>query len=528
MNLTTDLKIILTGIDVLEIRGDLPERVTGIAQDSRRIKPGWLFAARLGEQASGLAFAGNARARGAVALMTDAELPAELPLPALRVKCFRPALARLSQAIYGDPSRKLKLLGITGTNGKTTTIHLLKGIVEARGGRCGLIGTVGYDTGARLMDASLTTPDIDLLSDLLAEMVDAGCDYAAVEVSSHALAQERVAGLSFAGAGFTNLTRDHLDYHQSFEEYAAAKARLFQMMESGGVAVINSADAWGETMAEAARGRVARFSSRPPVKADVTVATLGHSANGGHFRLTISGDSWLAQQAGLGGDSGRAKKNGPISFEVVTPLVGLYHGENMALAAALMLGLGFSVPEVQRGIAAVKSVPGRLEAVRRGQPFAVFVDYSHTPDALQSALKSLRPLCPNRLTVVFGCGGNRDREKRPLMGRIAAELADTIVITSDNPRQEKPAEIIAEIRQGVPPGSHDRIITEVDRRTAIRTALEKAEAGDAVLIAGKGHETYQETAGVRRPFDDRAVAGEALQEMGYQAVGQPRSLGKSG
>ena len=513
-----DLNAALGGVDVLEIRSELPAQVSGITQDSRRVKAGYVFAARYGEKVNGLDFAGDARVRGAAVILTDSALPGELPLPVVRVRNFRAALAQLSQAIYRDPSRRLKLIGITGTNGKTTTGHLVKSVVAASGARCGLIGTVGYDTGARKMDAPLTTPDIDRLSELLAEMADAGCEYAAMEVSSHALAQERVAGLRFVGAGFTNLSRDHLDYHNTFEEYAAAKARLFEMMEPDGVAVVNARDPFGEYMASAARGEVVRFSSVGA--ADLNVAMIQHDVNGGRYRLTIWRDCRLAermrrqnrqqmQQINGGGDS---------EFQVVTSLVGVYHGENIALAAGLTLGLGFSIADVQRGVDAMKSVPGRLEMVKRGQPFAVLVDYSHTPDALEQALKSLRLICQGKLLVVFGCGGDRDHVKRPQMGKIAAELADCVIVTSDNPRFEDPEAIMAEILEGVPEGFRDRVQAVTDRRDAIETAVKRAQSDDLVLIAGKGHENYQEVNGVRRPFDDREVARESLAAAGWRAV----------
>jgi UDP-N-acetylmuramoyl-L-alanyl-D-glutamate--2,6-diaminopimelate ligase len=509
-----NLKAALGSVDVLEIRSELPAQVSGITQDSRRVQAGYVFAARYGEKVNGLDFAGDARVRGAAVILTDSTLPGELPLPVVRVRNFRAALAQLSQAIYRDPSRRLKLIGITGTNGKTTTGHLVKSVVEVSGARCGLIGTVGYNTGARKMDAPLTTPDIDRLSELLAEMADAGCEYAVMEVSSHALAQERVAGLRFVGAGFTNLSRDHLDYHNTFEEYAAAKARLFEMMEPDGVAVVNARDPFGEYMASAARGEVVWFSSVGA--ADLNLYMVQHDVNGGRYRLTICRDCRLAERMRRQNRQQIQQISGGWvnEFEVITPLVGIYHGENIALAAGLTLGLGFSIADVQRGVDALKCVPGRMEAVKRGQPFAVLVDYSHTPDALEQALKSLRLICQGRLLVVFGCGGDRDHVKRPQMGKIAAELADCVIVTSDNPRFEQPEEIMKEIMDGVPAGERGKVTAEVDRQAAIGKALETARDGDVVLIAGKGHETYQETAGVRRPFDDRVAAGEALAGMG--------------
>jgi len=490
--LIIEINSILNQIGVIETRGDLPAQVSGITQDSRLVQPGYIFAARSGSTVCGVDFIPAAADRGAIIVITDEILPDICPLPSVRVTDFRQALVRLSKAVYGDPSACLNLIGVTGTNGKTTSVHLIRSILEAAGERCGLISTVGYDTGQRHLDAPLTTPDIDRLCELLREMVDAGCLWAVMEVSSHALVQGRVEGLNFNAAGFTNLTRDHLDFHGSLEAYAAAKAKLFNMMDPDGAAVINIGDPWGKAMVEAACGTVTTYGMEG-AGGDLTVTSLEHSLDGGQFRLDWSGGS----------------------AKVLTSLIGDYHGENIALAAGVALGFGIDIGDILRGVEALKIIPGRMEAVSVGQPFAVLVDYSHTPDALERALSSLRPLCRGSIIVVFGCGGDRDRSKRPEMGRVASRSADRVIVTSDNPRSEDPKAIAADIARGRTSGPGSSTEVELDRRAAIHKALSIADEGDAVLIAGKGHETYQEIQGIRRSFDDRMVASEELARLGW-------------
>ena len=417
---------LLKDLQIESVSGNLPRKVNGITQDSRLVEADYIFAARSGASALGTDFISQAAERGAVLVVTDRELDEPQPLPVVRVVDFRSSLRTLSRAIYRDPTSKLKLIGVTGTNGKTTSVHLIRSIIEAAGEKCGLLSTTGYDTVRHQIDAALTTPDIDRLNALLREMVDAGCRWAVMEVSSHALAQRRTDGLKFTAGAFTNLSQEHLDYHRSMEDYAKAKARLFSALSEDGVAVINVGDEWGSMMVKAAGGRVITFG-RGDVEADLKVNLLAHSLEGGSFKLKWAG----------------------YNFKIRTPLVGVYHGENIALAAGVGFGLGFDIKDVKAGIKRVKSIPGRMEAVNRGQPFSVFVDYSHTPDALESALNSLRGLCQGKLIIVFGCGGDRDRDKRPEMGRIAGELADRIIVTNDNPRGEEPGVIAGEILKGL-------------------------------------------------------------------------------
>ncbi len=537
------LEQLLDGIDVISIQGrELPEKIHGITQDSRLVEPGFIFAARTGGNVNGLDFVTQAKVNGAVLVLTAGEPPEKLPLPILLIEDFHQALVSLSRTLNDDPSSKLKLICVTGTNGKTTSVHLIRSILEATGEKCGMLSTVGYDTHKRKIDAFLTTPDIDSINSLLAEMVDAGCEWAVMEASSHALEQGRLDGLKIAAGAYTNLSQEHLDYHHRLEDYARAKAGLFRSVSQDGFSVINIGDAWGGYMMEATEARVITFSqtgmSAPP-DCDLSVTTLEHSLKGGSFRLGLGGRRavnplWLTAFRSLD------------HFDIRTPLIGVYHGENIALAAGIALGFDIKVEHIKTGVENLLAVPGRMERVDMGQPFTVLVDYSHTPDALENALQSLRVLCERELIIVFGCGGDRDKTKRPEMGRVAAEIADRVIITSDNPRTEDPNEIIEQIARGIKgrvdipvrhnkgnvdipvrhnkgnadiPVRHKRATIIPDRREAIRNALSTAAEGDVVLIAGKGHEKYQLIGEVRHPFDDRKVAAEELAERRHPSVG---------
>jgi len=481
---------LLKKLQVVSVTGHLPDKMLGITQDSRLVESGYIFAARSGSRSAGSDFIPMAAERGAVLVATDEAFEEPQSLPVIRVHDFHQALVFLSKVIYHDPTSILKLIGVTGTNGKTTSVHLIRSIISEAGQKCGLLSTVGYDTVKRRMGASLTTPDIDRLSALLCEMADEGCSWAVIEVSSHALVQGRIDGLKIAAAAYTNISQEHLDYHRTVENYADAKAQLFRALSPEGLAVINIDDEWGRVMVKAAKGKVITYSAGA-IDADLKVNVLEHSLTGGRFRLEWAGRN----------------------FQVKTPLIGIYNGENIALAAGVALGLGFDIEAVKAGVENVKSIPGRMEAVNMGQPFSVFVDYSHTPDALENALRSLRELCEKSLTVVFGCGGDRDRSKRPIMGRVAGELANRIIVTDDNPRDEQPGVIAGEILKGIRTRRRDHVTVELDRREAIRKALLSANEGDVILITGKGHETYQLTGGVKREFDDRQVAKEELASM---------------
>ncbi|MCF7810045.1 UDP-N-acetylmuramoyl-L-alanyl-D-glutamate--2,6-diaminopimelate ligase [bacterium] len=489
---------------IIEAYGTIPKDVKGITQDSRLIKSGYIFIARSGGKSNGLNYINHAVIQGASLVITDQKLPADIPLPAMRVEDLHTVIVKITQAIYNDPTARLKLIGITGTNGKSTTVHLLKSIFENASEKCGMLSTLKYDTTVRNIPANLTTPDVDLLGSILGEMADADCKWAVMEVSSHALSQGRTDGLKFAAAGFSNLTQEHLDYHKNLEEYAAVKSRLFAGLNENSYAVINIDDPWGKIMFDACKGKILTYCSSDN-KSDVGVTVLKHSLKGGYYHLDFSDN--------IVEISGSHEK----TLDIYTPLIGEYHGENIALAAGIALCMGIKTVNIKAGIENLKSVPGRMEKVDKGQPFSVFVDYSHTPDALKNALVSLRKLSTKKLIVVFGCGGDRDKGKRPAMGMIASEIADQVIITNDNPRTEKAGTIAEEIMSGISRKGRRSSSVELDRRSAIRLALKDAVNGDIVLISGKGHETYQEVDGVRHNFDDRQVAAQELEKLGWDA-----------
>jgi UDP-N-acetylmuramyl-tripeptide synthetase len=469
-------------------------QLSGVAYDSRQVKSGDLFFCVRGEKSDGHRFLPDVTARGAAAAVVDADGP--YPLPVLRVPNVREAMPLLSAAFFGYPSRKLALVGITGTNGKTTTTFLLSAIVRAAGRGAGIIGTIG----ARINDIELpgdrTTPEAPDFQSLLAQMASADTGSGMVgsaEVSSHALILQRTAGCEFDVAVFTNLTQDHLDFHQTMEAYFQAKALLFteypRSSDKRFTGVINVDDAYGRRLAELSAGTVLTYGIDSP--ADFQATEIQGTARGLQYRLkTAEGD-----------------------FSVSLRLGGLFNVYNSLAAMGAARALGISWDVILPAIAAACGVPGRFESVEAEgavQEFSVIVDYAHSPDGLENVLRSARALNPRRLISVFGCGGDRDRTKRPIMGRIAAELSDRIIVTSDNPRSEDPHAILAEILTGIPAERLERVEPEVDRRAAIRRAVQLAEPGDLVVIAGKGHETYQIFAHETIHFDDREEARAAI------------------
>jgi UDP-N-acetylmuramoyl-L-alanyl-D-glutamate--2,6-diaminopimelate ligase len=474
-----------------DIRGDGETTVSDVVADSRRVRAGALFCCVPGSRVDGHDLAGDALRAGAAALLV--ERPLELDAPQLLVPSVRAALAPLSDAFFGSPSRRMDLVGVTGTNGKTTTTYMLEAIFRAAGLVPGVIGTVAVRIGERTLPVAHTTPEAPDLQRLLAEMADSGVQAAAMEVSSHGLALGRVDATRFRAAIFTNLTQDHLDFHRDLEDYYQAKRRLFTPAFTG-LGIVNLDDPYGRRLAGEARD------------AGVEVVTTG----------TAAGADWRAVglQAALDGTSFRV--DGPAGARTLhLKLAGHFNVANAlgALAAASALGIGLE--QAVAGLEALAGVPGRFERVDAGQPFTVLVDYSHTPDSLENALRAARAVSRGRVLVVFGCGGDRDRAKRPLMGEIAGKLADLAVVTSDNPRSEPPDSIVAQIVEGVRRSAGpDRYLVEVDRRAAIRQALGQARPGDVVLIAGKGHEQGQEFENGRKvPFDDRVVAAEELRAL---------------
>ena len=457
--------------------------------DSRGVQPGDLFVAMSGTKVDGHRFVQAAIDAGARAAVVErpVELAAQPPL--LVVRDPHEALGLAAHALAGDPTRRLTVCGITGTSGKTTTSILVRSILHAWGRPSGLLGTITYELGRRTVSSNMTTPDSSELAAYFAEMVESGLRAAVMEVSSHALHQRRTAGIRFAAAAFTNLTPEHMDYHPTIEHYRDAKGLLFEGLERDAWAILNADDPQGEHYAKHTPAHVLTYGLDH--KADVTAENLAVDLRGCRFTLVTP--------------RGRMK--------VHSPLLGRHNACNSLTAAAMGEALGVPLETIAEGLASVKTVRGRLETVPSDKPFTVLVDYAHKTDALQHALSAIADLmnADGRLIVVFGCGGDRDRQKRPQMAKVAEQLADRVIVTSDNPRSEKPEAIIDEILTGFT--SRGSVIVEVDRRAAIEMALREARPGDVVVIAGKGHETYQILGGVKRDFDDRAVAAEILSQI---------------
>jgi UDP-N-acetylmuramoyl-L-alanyl-D-glutamate--2,6-diaminopimelate ligase len=457
--------------------------VSGVTYDSRRVAAGDLFVAISGEQSDGHEFVSDAASAGAVAALVEHAV--DHPLPQIRVEDTRWSLGPVSAAVYGNPGERLFTVGVTGTNGKTTTAHLIQSLLESGGERAGMIGTVTYRVGGNERDAPYTTPESTDLQAMLAEMLAAGDPSVVLEVSSHALALGRIEGLAFDVACFTNLGRDHLDFHDSMDDYRAVKTTLFTgYRKPGGTAVVNVDDTTGERLAGTLDDPVLRVGMTRT--ADVTATELEVGQEGLRLRLQYGGSA----------------------ADIQSPLLGLLNVPNLLVAAAVGMVAGFPVSRTAEALSAAGSVPGRMERLDGPPGVAVVLDYAHKPEALRGALQACRDLTPGRVIVVFGCGGDRDRGKRPLMGRIAALGADIVLVTSDNPRTEDPDAIIEEIVAGIPPEATFQIAP--DRRKAIMEALAEARAGDLILIAGKGHEQYQIIGTERLPFDEREAVAEAI------------------
>jgi UDP-N-acetylmuramoyl-L-alanyl-D-glutamate--2,6-diaminopimelate ligase len=477
--------------------GRLELPVAGITHDSRAVSAGVVFVAIRGQRADGATFAGEAVRRGAAAVVAETPAPSGFAVPWIRTPDARLALAELAGIFYGHPSESLTVVGVTGTNGKTTSTYLLAAVLDAAGLPCGRTGTVTVRVGPHPTDerdASHTTPEAPEVQRLLREMLDRGCRACAMEVSSHALVLQRVAGVRFAAAIFTNLTRDHLDFHLDMKQYFAAKRQLFEMLPAGAPAVINVDDPWGQELA-ASLPRVVTYGIQRP--ADVRALAIHSTLEGLAFQIETAA--------------------GALSIR--SPLVGRPNVYNILGVVAAAATLGISPRTIEAGIARLEGVPGRFQLVSAPtDDVRVVVDYAHTDDALKNLLETARPLTSGRLVTVFGCGGDRDRTKRPLMGAVAARLSDLVVLTSDNPRSEDPQRIIDEIKLGivppVDPSAPKRhatpFLVNVDRRAAIEQAIRSARAGDLVIIAGKGHEKYQVIGDRTIPFDDVEIAQAAL------------------
>lgn len=477
-------------------------RVNQITDDSRKIEPGACFVAVRGTHHDGSVFVQQAIERGAVAVVSDTDLSKAAKQAAfVRVPDARQALARMS-AVYegladinwiggnGSKVRKLRTVAVTGTNGKSTTCFLAQAVLQSAGHPCALLGTVEYDLLSHKIEAPMTTPPATLLIQYLVQAAKAGATHAVMEASSHALDQRRTDGVQFDVGIFTNLTGDHLDYHKTPEIYRLAKRRLFDLLDKDATAIVNLDDPVGASMLEACRARAIRFGFSN--QADLVARIHSINARGSNFEMRYEGECI------------------PVNLK----LVGRHNVQNALCAAAASRALGLEWSQIVKGLESVTSVRGRLEAVRMPNgsepPFAVLVDYAHTDDALQNVLSALRPLAPKKLIVMFGCGGDRDNTKRPRMAAVTAQWADRIIVTSDNPRSESPADIIEQVLEGFPVSARSQVLVQADRRKAIEEAIRAAEEGDVVVLAGKGHETYQEANGTRIHFDDVEIAAEML------------------
>jgi UDP-N-acetylmuramoyl-L-alanyl-D-glutamate--2,6-diaminopimelate ligase len=495
----------LRGPGLLAAAPEVPARVahsraTGIVYDSRKASAGAIFVALRGRHADAAQFAPQAVSRGAAVVVTESDAPGGIDAPWITVPDARLALARLADRFHLHPSGQLRVVGITGTNGKTTTAYLLRAIFEAAGVPCGLMGTVVYSVGGEERQATRTTPEAPDVQAMLREMVDRSCGAAVMEVSSHALALRRADAIEFAAGVFTNLSRDHLDFHRDMEDYASAKRRLFEMLPPEAPGLINADDPRASTFVRAS-ARPVTYALR--ADADVTAHDLS---------LTLNGLAFEARTP-----------RGPLQLR--SPLVGRPNAYNVLAAVATAVALDLPTEVIEHGVASLTGVPGRFQLVSTGaDDVSAVVDYAHTDDALRNLLETARGLASGRLVTVFGCGGDRDRTKRPLMAAVAGRLSDVVIVTSDNPRTEDPKQIIDEIMRGMPAPA-DRVVqggatrrtargpdvhTIVDREAAIERAIELAAPGDVVIVAGKGHEKYQEIGERTLRFDDVEVTRDAL------------------
>jgi len=487
---------LLEAVEVCAAGGDPAVSVKGIAYDSRQVKPGFLFVAIKGFKADGHEYINEAIKKGATAVVMQRETDPPPGTAWALTPDTRHALALLAALFYGHPSSKMKMIGITGTNGKTTTANLVAAVLDAAGLKTGLIGTIHNRIGERILPVKHTTPESLDLQRLLDEMADEGVNACVMEVSSHALALHRVAGCEFDVAVFTNFTQDHLDFHENMEEYLETKLRLFKNLALPGAkkeekyAVVNIDDTRAAEVIKTTGVPVYTYGLKS--QADVRAVDIELNARGVNFTTL--------------GRWGRC----PLNLKIT----GLFNVYNTLAAFTVVAALGIPIETIRNALEATGGVAGRFELVDLGQDFAVIVDYAHTPDGLENILKTAERITTGRLITVFGCGGDRDRTKRPLMGEIAAKYSDFAVITSDNPRTEDPLKIIDEIEKGLKPAVNERCYAvEPDRRKAIRVAVRTARPGDVVIIAGKGHEDYQIIGTEKFPFDDRLEAAKALEEL---------------
>jgi UDP-N-acetylmuramoyl-L-alanyl-D-glutamate--2,6-diaminopimelate ligase len=466
-------------------KNEIPDiAIQGLECDSRKVGKDFLFVAIQGAKADGNAFIAEAISRGAAAIVAD-KPAGKQPIPFILVPECRLAMAKLATTFYGNPAKQMKLVGITGTNGKTTSSYLIEHFLIADKKRVGVIGTVNYRFAGHEIPAQETTPGPLRIQEILSRMVEKDCHVAVMEVSSHALDQKRVEGIDFQAALFTNLTQDHLDYHKTIEKYFECKALLFSSLKPSSFAVINNDDAWSRKLKEKTAANVISYGISE--KADLRAENIRWGVDFTEFDLVH-----------LGG-----------KMRVHSPLAGVHNIYNVLGALGVVKALGLDFQKVTPALKEFKGVPGRLEQVKEGQSFPVFIDFAHTPDGLQNVLKSLKPYKQRKLILVFGCGGERDRDKRPKMAKVASQFSDLVIVTSDNPRTENAKDIAEEIKAGFPKEFTDHSII-LDRRKAIRHALLTARSGDIVLLAGKGHEKYQIIGTEALPFSDKEEAKRVL------------------
>lgn len=477
---------LLKGVEVLYCKGSTDIEISGLSYDSRDIREGNLFICISGFTQDGHKYAGDAAEKGAAALLVEKDIDADITV--IKVKNTRKAMPILAVNFYKNPTKRLKLIGITGTNGKTTTTYLIKSILEAEGKRVGLLGTISNQIGDKIFSATRTTPESLDLQRIFREMSDMGIRYAVMEVSSHSLELGRVEGCSFSTGVFTNLTQDHLDFHKTMENYRNAKKKLFYMTDRANV--INIDDEHGRLMADEARILKASLVTYGiDNKADIMARDIDISSSGVGFTLVTP----------------------RYETDIKIRIPGKFSVYNALAAAAAAYAEGIGRKAIREGLKKVANVSGRSELVNAGTPYTIIIDYAHTPDGLQNILASIREYAKGRVITLFGCGGDRDREKRPIMGEIAGKMSDYCVITSDNPRSEEPMEIIKQIEAGIKSTDCDYICIE-NRRDAIKYALTVARSGEIVLLAGKGHETYQVLKDGIIPFDEREIVREILRE----------------
>ena len=483
------LNLLLKSIDTFTVKGDRYTEIESISYNSKQIKNQGMFFAIKGIIQNGYNFIDEAIERGAVCVVAEEDFITYKNIAKVIVGDIRKACAIIAANFYRHPSDRMNVIGITGTNGKTTTLYMVSAILQHAGMKCGMIGTVNYRIGARLIPATNTTPSSIMLQMFLSDMDASGINNCVMEVSSHALHQDRVEAISFNRAIFTNLTSEHLDYHKNMDQYFEAKRKLFSMIKGDGMGIVNVDDEYGRIIAAEHKGKILTYGIKNT--ADIMACEIAKSAYRTSFKVHVGGNS----------------------FHIDSPLIGEYNIYNMLAAITWAISIDLSPALIKGAMDGFQSAPGRMERIDTAQSgISVFVDYAHTDDALLNALQALEEVKLKRIITVFGCGGDRDKKKRPRMGRVAASLSDLVIITSDNPRNENPEDIIDDIEKGLPEGFCDfKIIS--DRRKAIEYSLSIAQRGDIVLIAGKGHESYQILKDTTVAFDDRKIAYEALQSI---------------